>query len=113
MLQYSIISIMLIKLYVEDPEPFTEPELVEIGRRIPDKWEMMALSTGKFKMFQITDLKANLMFPNNNLKAVYMLNTYINQKGGSRKELVSILKRLELYVLAGNVESKRWHCKQK
>ena len=91
------------KLYVgvvqstvgEDSEPFTQPEIVRIGKRIPDKWEVIALTTGKFEDYEIKIIKLDQNYNNEAQKARKMLNDY-KCRLGSRKDLVSALRENDM-----------------
>ena len=71
-------------------ESLTQPEIVRIAQRIPDKWEMIALSTGKFEKFEVDNIRRNVNFYDNVEKANQMLSDY-KSRLGSRKDLVSAL----------------------
>ena len=103
----------IVKIYVgvvmslndQDNEPFTQPELVRIAKRIPDKWEMIASTTGKFEDYDVLNIKHNNNYHDDTEKAYQMLNKYKN-KLGSRKCLVKALKEHGKDELAGYVQSK-------
>ena len=108
------------KLYVgvvqstvgEDSEPFTQPEIVRIGKRIPDKWEEIALTTGKFEDYEMKIIKLDQNYNNEAQKARKMLNDY-KCRLGSRKDLVSALRENDMDELANHVKYKRLQCKWK
>ena len=73
-----------------DSESLTQREISRIGQRIPDKWEMIAMSTGKFEKSEVDNIRRNANFYDNVQKANQMLSDY-KSKLGSRKDLASAL----------------------
>ena len=96
----------------EDSEAFTQPEIARIGKRIPDKWPIIAQTTGKFKNCEITNIKLDQTYHNDAQKACKMLNDY-KCRLGSRKDLVSALRENDMDELANHVKYKRLQCKWK
>lgn len=90
----------------EDCEPFTQREMVRIAKKIPDKWQMIALTTDKFQDYEITNIKLDQSYHNEVEKARKMLNDY-KCRQGSRSGLVSALREHGMDELADHVKYKR------
>ena len=88
-----------------DFESLTQPEIVRIAQRIPDKWEMIALSTGKFEKFEVDNIRRNANLYDNAEKANQMLSDY-KSRLGSRKYLVSALIEHGKHDVAKELKSK-------
>ena len=86
-------------------ESLTQPEIIRIAQRIPDKWEMIAMSTGKFERSEVDNIRRNVNFFDSVQKATQMLSDY-KSKLGSRKDLVSALIEQGKHDVAKAVKSK-------
>ena len=86
---------------------FTPQEMVRIGNRISDKWEMIALTTGKFNDRETTIIRHNNNYHDNAMKATIMLGDY-QRRLGTREDLVTALKEFNEIQLAEQVQSKHF-----
>ncbi|XP_028391276.1 uncharacterized protein LOC114516097 [Dendronephthya gigantea] len=94
-----------IRLSQSKPTSFSPQEAVRIGSRIPDKWEKIALATGKFNDKETTIIRLNHSNHDSAMQATVMIN-YYQRRQGTREEFVSALKEFGEYELAEKVESK-------
>ncbi|CAB4015370.1 Hypothetical predicted protein [Paramuricea clavata] len=90
---------------------FTPQETVRIGSRIPDKWEKIALATGKFNDKETAIIRLNHNYHDNAMKATTMLSDY-QRRLGTRENLVSALKEFGELDLAERVQSKYFQTKK-
>ncbi len=95
------------KVNITEPKQagFTPQETVRIGYRIPDKWEKIALATGKFNDKETAIIRLNNNYHDDAMKATIMLSDY-QRRLGTRENLISALKEFGEIDLAEKVHSK-------
>ena len=81
---------------------FTPQELTRIAKRVPDKWERVALATGYFKNYELANIRLNQSYHDDVSKAIQMLSDY-GKRRGTREKLAEALKEFEEIDLAEKV----------
>ena len=77
-------------------------EITRIAKRIPDKWQMVGLSTGYFKQYELMNIQCCVFYHDGVSKGMEMLCAYQKRKG-TREALAEALKECGEVTLADKV----------